>query len=210
MRFSMTIKRLVGAAAAAISVVSLTAMPPASAAPVTLSDTFTVFNLAGDIIVQTTVDESQSPQGSGVFYVVGTSPNTLDAGGFPTVLLEPDGTISDIFGVCIFCGPTGGPAVAFMSDTTVPLNVSDILNFFAPRRIGFRLLETDQPFDATSYLDPNNQAQGYTAQFRSDVFTSDVNATPIPAALPLFASGLGLMGWLSRRRKRNTSALAAA
>jgi hypothetical protein len=26
--------------------------------------------------------------------------------------------------------------------------------------------------------------------------------TPIPAALPLFATGLGLMGWLARRRKR--------
>jgi hypothetical protein len=30
-----------------------------------------------------------------------------------------------------------------------------------------------------------------------------VAATPIPAALPLFAGGLGLMGFLSRRRKRN-------
>jgi hypothetical protein len=30
-----------------------------------------------------------------------------------------------------------------------------------------------------------------------------VAATPIPAALPLFAGGLGLMGFLARRRKRN-------
>jgi hypothetical protein len=29
--------------------------------------------------------------------------------------------------------------------------------------------------------------------------------TPLPAALPLFAGGLGLMGWLSRRRKKNLS-----
>jgi hypothetical protein len=29
-----------------------------------------------------------------------------------------------------------------------------------------------------------------------------VAATPLPAALPLFAGGLGLMGWLSRRRKK--------
>jgi hypothetical protein len=38
-----------------------------------------------------------------------------------------------------------------------------------------------------------------------------INATPIPAALPLFASGLGVMGFLARRRKRkNAAALAAA
>jgi hypothetical protein len=34
-------------------------------------------------------------------------------------------------------------------------------------------------------------------------------ATPLPAALPLFATGLGVMGWLAKRRKRNTAALAA-
>ena len=33
-----------------------------------------------------------------------------------------------------------------------------------------------------------------------------VSATPIPAAFPLFAGGLGMMGWLSRRRKRKVAA----
>ena len=36
------------------------------------------------------------------------------------------------------------------------------------------------------------------------------SATPLPATLPLFAGGLGLMGYLSRRKKRNASAPAAA
>jgi len=31
-------------------------------------------------------------------------------------------------------------------------------------------------------------------------------ATPIPAALPLFAGGLGLIGLLARRRKRTKTA----
>jgi hypothetical protein len=35
-------------------------------------------------------------------------------------------------------------------------------------------------------------------------------ATPLPAALPLFASGLGVMGLLGWRRKRKTAAQAAA
>jgi hypothetical protein len=42
-------------------------------------------------------------------------------------------------------------------------------------------------------------------------FTLDIVAqTPLPTALPLFASGLGLMGFLAKRRKRkNVSAIAA-
>ena len=32
---------------------------------------------------------------------------------------------------------------------------------------------------------------------------SQVSATPLPAALPMFASGLGLVGFLARRKKRN-------
>jgi hypothetical protein len=37
-----------------------------------------------------------------------------------------------------------------------------------------------------------------------------LSTTPLPAALPLFATGLGLMGWLSRRRKQKELAAIAA
>jgi hypothetical protein len=44
-----------------------------------------------------------------------------------------------------------------------------------------------------------------------DVTVTSVSATPLPAALPLFASGLGALGLFGWRRKRkNASALAAA
>jgi hypothetical protein len=33
---------------------------------------------------------------------------------------------------------------------------------------------------------------------------SDVIATPLPAALPLFAAGLGLLGWFSRKKPKAT------
>lgn len=37
----------------------------------------------------------------------------------------------------------------------------------------------------------------------------DASTTPVPAALPLFATGLGVMGWFGRRRKRKNAAIAA-
>jgi|SRR5665213_1429300 len=39
-------------------------------------------------------------------------------------------------------------------------------------------------------------------------FTADVSATPLPATLPLFASGLGVLGLLARRRKRKAALVA--
>jgi hypothetical protein len=42
------------------------------------------------------------------------------------------------------------------------------------------------------------------------VLDMEVTATPLPAALPLFAGGLGIVGFLSRRKKRNTGASLAA
>ena len=39
---------------------------------------------------------------------------------------------------------------------------------------------------------------------------TDLQKTPLPAALPLFAGGVGLISLLARRRKRNTAAISAA
>ena len=35
--------------------------------------------------------------------------------------------------------------------------------------------------------------------------TADLTATPLPAALPMVAGGLGLLGWLTKRRKQNAN-----
>jgi hypothetical protein len=42
------------------------------------------------------------------------------------------------------------------------------------------------------------------------VWSDDVSAVPLPAALPLFATGLGALGLLGWRRKRKASAVLAA
>jgi len=55
------------------------------------------------------------------------------------------------------------------------------------------------------------QGVSFNSNLGSGVFLTQSSATPLPAALPLFATGLGAIGLLGRRRKRkNTAALAAA
>ena len=51
---------------------------------------------------------------------------------------------------------------------------------------------------------PNVFVAGYVSETRD--FVSE---TPLPAALPLFATGLGALGLLGWRRKRKAAALAA-
>ena len=52
----------------------------------------------------------------------------------------------------------------------------------------------------------NGGVADLTVQFTSDVSDADVSATPIPAAFPLFATGLGALGLLGWRRKRKAQA----
>jgi hypothetical protein len=53
------------------------------------------------------------------------------------------------------------------------------------------------------------EANGLPAVLDMDV-TSSVANTPLPAALPLFAGGLGLVGFLARRKKQKAMAPATA
>jgi len=50
----------------------------------------------------------------------------------------------------------------------------------------------------TSYYGPNGALTGAGTPYTDSVSS----VTPLPAALPLFASGLGVMGFLARRRKK--------
>jgi hypothetical protein len=62
----------------------------------------------------------------------------------------------------------------------------------------------------TSSVDPYFQFPvGYSLDISSGVGNSPLSATPLPAALPLFAGGLGAMGLFGWRRKRKTAAIAS-
>ena len=65
--------------------------------------------------------------------------------------------------------------------------------------------------DPYFFLDPSLVDLGYSIITSPGIGNSLASATPLPAALPLFATGLGVMGWLAKRRKRkNAAALAVA
>jgi hypothetical protein len=63
----------------------------------------------------------------------------------------------------------------------------------------------------TSSVDPFFQFPvGYSLDISSGVGNSPLSETPLPAALPLFAGGLGFVGFLAKRRKSSKRVLAAA
>jgi hypothetical protein len=188
------ISNLMGAVAVMVSVALLTPITPAFAVAVPVSDTLTLLGPTADFVF--TVDESE-PEGDGNFHAFDLIPLDPNGGGGPTPLIESDGSISDIIGVCASCGLGGGIAIAFLSDTNVPLSAVDLGFFLGSPRTG--VPETG-PFDATAYLSPVLISEGFTL-----TFTSDVEAVPEPAALPLFATGLGVMCWFAWRRKRKAA-----
>jgi len=56
--------------------------------------------------------------------------------------------------------------------------------------------------EANAFIDPYfTVPTGYSILTSSNIGNT-LAATPIPAALPLFASGLGALGFLGRRRKK--------
>ena len=97
---------------------------------------------------------------------------------------------------------------------------------FGNQAFGFAYAGTDDDFSYLIVLDfgglggassPLYGGAFYNGQGNNNAFARsasggvEVSATPLPAALPLFATGLGAMGLLGWRRKRkNAAAIAAA
>jgi hypothetical protein len=115
--------------------------------------------------------------------------------GNPTVLLEADGSISDIFGVVQIS--SGSYAIGFMSDENLDLGVAAQLFGFNPAGANLiSFLEVGgQVYDATMYLNLETH-QGYTATFQSD---GDERQVP-DGGSTLFLLGLAMAGCSTVRR----------
>ncbi len=126
-------------------------------------------------------------------------------------------TTSDIFGTC--GGTNSGPNGPCGSITNGVFLWSDPIGGGAPANFNFvedpsctggQVLEPGYCFyleSLGSVTLPGNLGRGDVQVLA----VSDLEAAPLPAALPLFAtglSGLGLLGW--RRKRKNAAAIAAA
>jgi hypothetical protein len=69
----------------------------------------------------------------------------------------------------------------------------------------------DFAYDLANASDPLSNFQNADGNYANGGVAGTVDPTPLPAALPLFATGLGAMGLLGWRRKRKyTAAIADA
>jgi hypothetical protein len=165
--------------------------------------------------------------------VVVTGSGSLDLSGLTSV--APKDAIASVEGSTanLFIGPASAVSVDVYSGISGPSSFGSGLNAFASSGTG----PTTGVLGLTDFLDvPSGYVSGtalsdsstydnttlaslgltpgtytYTWGTPDDSFVINIGTTPLPAALPLFAGGLGMIGLLARGRKRKSkSALAAA
>lgn len=180
----MRAKKLIVGLALTLGVMVPAAQATAQSAPV--SDTLTVYDPQGNVFMSASANEANEDAATII-----SVPIAVDAAQFgnATDILEPDGTVSDIFGVCS-CGANNALALGFASDTdTQGVNFGSF-PLSSPEGNGI--------FDATMYLDPALRNQGYTAQF-----ISDAAPVPEPATWAMMLLGFGAVGVALRRGRKN-------
>jgi hypothetical protein len=142
---------------------------------------------------------------SATFY----SPSPILPGDFITDSFPPGGSFDSLtitlpkavtaFGLDF--GTTNGDIASFSLSNGFSASVGTSPNFFELQFVGFI---SDQPFNTITFSVPS--PDGWAVE---EVITG-ATATPLPAALPLFATGFGGLGLLGWRRKRRALSLGRA
>jgi hypothetical protein len=161
-----------------------------------LTDTVTTTHFINGIAqTQTTATESSS-----IFASFLGAPANITGGHYN--IYDPDGvTLSDTYSASI--GSFLNISTGVISTELRASFLSDGNGTLTPVLFAQSLIETGdwQTVTTFSLLDAAGAvADTVTVQFRSEV------ETPLPAALPLFATGLGALGLLGWRRKRKQAA----
>ena len=174
------------------SPISLSAV--ALAAIVSMS--FSFVPARADTVYDWTLSGS-SFSGSGTITLSSTEETTNNGGGYDATAMtgELTGEGNNSVGVT-------GPTSYFGSDNVVYPSATTVVDGFG---LGVLLANSDM-----IAIDPggpyNVQYSVNNTTYTGETFTLTlVTATPLPAALPLFASGLGALGLFGWRRKRRVS-----
>jgi len=196
---------------------SITGSTPAAADSVNLDGPlYASFSTVGGVVNLTEVQVVLSAEVTTDGGSVNISLWSDDGGPSPGSSLALLGTIAD-------SAMTGSPAIYTLSGLSEPLTAST--------RYWIELSTSDQSSAGWSWTSSttgtgvsgeywlNNYAGGVVpnvgdinfipSPYEMRVFAS-TSAVPLPAALPLFASGLGALGFLGWRRKRKNAAALAA
>jgi hypothetical protein len=204
-----------GSAAGVLSVAMLLTTLPASAATITDDVTFNVAGFSTFPLGGVPTDPV-----TGSFTITFDPTQNYTAGTTAGITLNSlNITAGSAISFCYSASAYSCGGVAFSADELVVGGISDgtALVQFSPATDDYVL----QISNFTSSPVFTEMVYAQTSEGNFDNFTTPgvstgsvtvtpgVSATPIPAAFPLFAGGLGLMSFLGRRRKRR-GALAAA
>jgi hypothetical protein len=139
-----------------------------------------------------------------------TTADTLDAvGGYD--VLSIDGTVSGWGNILSLANNPNQPNISPITSVGFGGTNMQFDNVFFPTDPHFDTLglifSLSSGVSANLYGDSPGNYTLWVGNWQS-ITSGDlaIAQTPLPAALPLFATGLGVMGWLGRRRKRKARA----
>jgi hypothetical protein len=175
------------------------AATPAAASVAAISDVLRVTSPAGSVFEVVLAEGDEN--GDLYFFSNTNIPDVLQIG-HGIALIEPNGKISDIFGVApTNDSPTNGGGVAvlgFLSDTEALGEVDPQQQAFHFPFIDARFEEVGgQAYDATSFLNAASRDAGWTALFISDADVPEPATIIVWSLLGSLAIGLG---WWRRRK----------
>lgn len=187
--------------------------------------------ISPSVSVTSTIDDSSGGTAQGVttfldyyFEVIGGTPGDLVPVLVQTNLTTVESGVDSYAFAEIDVGPTSEETVCTGPDCSLSASafngtVADTVASGSEEKIHFEIIaEVNTSFtggtatasaDPTIYVDPTfANAANYCIIVSDGVGNSGScgsSATPLPAALPLFATGLGALGLLARRRKRKAA-----
>jgi hypothetical protein len=118
----------------------------------------------------------------------------------------PDIPLPQVAAFCDFASGCPLGMASFSVNAGLPFIVGDEYQVVMTASIGNI---DNHALEGGAFVDPHfDTPVGYTLDISPDIGNAPLSSTPLPAALPLFATGIGGLGLLGWRRKRNAQAVA--